>query len=143
MTLYILDAAALLNSRFSFDEKNTYACPSLVFDEWKSFSQKLLAENAFQSGILSIIDPCPLSIQRCQKIALKTGTSGLSAADEMVVALAIELKERRQRPTVLTDDFSVQNLLKHQKINFQGVLRGKIQKAKVFAKDPKTAVKSR
>ncbi|MFH0955408.1 MAG: hypothetical protein V1777_04865 [Candidatus Micrarchaeota archaeon] len=139
MALFVLDAAALLNSRFSFDQKHRYATPSLVFDEWKSYSQKLLAENAFQNGILSVIDPCPLSVLAAQKLAQKTGTKRLSAADEAVVALAVELKERRQRPIVLTDDYSVQNLLKHSKIKFIGVLRGEIKEAKTFAKPVKTA----
>ena len=133
MALFVLDAGALLNSRFLFDEKHQYACPSLVFDEWKSFSQKLLAENAFKSGVLSIIDPCPLSIERARRLTEKTGTVRLSAGDEAVIALGIELKERRQRPIVLTDDFSVQNLLKHAKVRFQGVLRGEIAVAKTFA----------
>lgn len=141
MAFFILDAGALLNSKFEFSQKHRYACPSGVFDEWKSFSQKLLAENAFSSGVLQIIDPCPWSIEKVQKKALETGTKRLSPTDLAVIALALESKERRQRPIVLTDDFGVQNVLKHLKLRFQGVLRGEIKTAKVFAKTPKNPIK--
>ncbi|MBS3061149.1 MAG: hypothetical protein J4215_01040 [Candidatus Diapherotrites archaeon] len=135
MPVFVLDAAALLNNEgFSFDSKNRYFCPFGVMDEWRDFRSKSLSENAAQSEVLTVMDPCPLSIQGVLSFLDENGLRGLSDTDVAVVALATELKAMHPDLVVVTDDFSVQNALKLKKIKFVGVAQGTIKRARRFSK---------
>ena len=130
--IYILDAAALLNDgNFYFDAKNKYFTTNLVFDEWKDFQNKTIAENALSAGILSIADPSEESINAVISFLGKSNTK-VSSADISIVALSFEFKEKSEPFVVITDDYSVQNSLKKMKINFQGVIHKEIKKSKIF-----------
>ena len=132
--IYLLDAAALLNSElFSFDPKHKYYTTSKVFDEWRSVQSRLLADNAFRQGILVVQDPCQLSIQKTLGKCDESGTV-LGQADISIVALAAEFRGRGEKFTVITDDYSVQNVLKKIGIDFSGVMQGEIKKHRVFKK---------
>lgn len=132
--IYLLDAAALLNNEsFSFDQKNKYYTTSKVFSEWKDFRSRSLAENALANNALTIHDPCPLSVQKTMEKCGESGTV-LHDADVSVVALAIELRERKKKFIVVTDDYSVQNVLKRLRISFMGVAQGTVKKARSFTK---------
>ena len=130
--IYILDAAALLNDEnFYFDEKNKYFTTNLVFDEWKDFQNKTIAENALSEGLLAIREPSENSIQKIIECLSKSNTM-LSSADISIVALSFEFKEKAESFVVITDDYSIQNSLKKMKINFQGVIHKEIKKSKIF-----------
>ncbi|HZX34789.1 MAG TPA: hypothetical protein VFF09_05410 [archaeon] len=130
--ILILDAAALLNNEsFTFSVKDKYYTTSKVFDEWRDFRSKALAENAFRSGALIVQDPCPLSIRKTSQKCLESGTE-LGEEDISVVALAVEFRERGEKFSVITDDYSVQNILKKLKIKFHGVAQGEIIKHRDF-----------
>jgi len=130
--IYILDAAALLNAEnFYFDKKNNYFTTNLVFDEWKDFQNRAIAKNALSEGILSIKDPTEESIQKVIDFVVKSNTK-LSHADISIVALSFEFKEQGESFVVITDDYSIQNLLKKLKITFQGVIHKEIKKIKSF-----------
>jgi len=107
-----------------------------VFAEWKSFSTRLLAENALASDILTIQDPCPLSLQKTDKKCAESGTV-LGDADISIVALSIEFRERGKKFMVITDDYSVQNVLTKLKIEFAGVAQGEIREHRTFGKPRK------
>ena len=131
---YILDAAALLNNEnFSFEEGNKYYTTSMVFDEWKDFRSKSLAQNAESQGLLVIMDPCTNSIQITYDKLAESNTE-MSDADSSLIALAIEFRQRKNKFVVITDDYSIQNILKKLKINFQGVAQKEIKEHRVFKK---------
>ncbi|MCR4368941.1 MAG: hypothetical protein NUV67_03480 [archaeon] len=130
--IYILDAAALLNSEnFSFDEGNRYFTTSKVFAEWRDFRSKSLAENALSTGLLAIQDPCPLSMQTTWEKAGESGTN-LGDADASIIALSMEFRGRGEKFEVITDDYSVQNVLKKMGVKFSGVAQGEIKRHKSF-----------
>ena len=132
--IFILDAAALLNNEsFAFSAKDKYFTTSKVFDEWRDFRSRALAENAFRSGALVVQDPCPLSIQKTSQKCAESGTE-LGEADISIIALAVEFRERNENFIAITDDFSVQNVLKKLKIKFHGVAQGEIRKHRNFRK---------
>lgn len=132
--IQILDAAALLNNEsFEFEKRVKYFTTSKVFDEWKDFRSKQLAENAFAAGLLTIQDPCPLSIQKTDQKAAESGTE-IGDADVSLIGLAIEFRERNEKFIVITDDYSVQNILKKLKIKFRGVIQKEIKKHIKFKK---------
>ena len=134
MLKFILDASALLNDEnFSFEGKNPYFMTSRVLGELRDFRSKSLAENALKQGSLKILDPCENSMQITFDKCDESGTN-LSDADASVVALAIEFRERKEKFVVITDDYSVQNILKKLKIDFRGIAQGEIKKHRVFKK---------
>ncbi len=137
METFILDASALLNNElFSFDAKHRHFTTSKVFAEWRDFRSRVLAENAASNGSLLVQNPCPLSIQKTTKKCEGSGTR-LSEADISIVALAAEFKERGARFIVITDDYSVQNMLKKIGVEFIGVVQGEIKEHRVFGKKKK------
>ncbi len=132
---YILDSAVFINaSSFPFLEKHSYIMTSSCEAEVKELTAKMRLDAAFHSGKLSITDPCPASIQVARTLAKKHGDNRLSDADESVLALALEIADRKEKVCVCTDDYSLQNLLKWRKIPFQGILQKGISKKKSFKK---------
>ena len=135
--IYILDAAAILNNEsFSFDSKNRYFTTSHVFSEWRDFRSRGLAENAAQAGSLSIADPCPLSIEKAHSLCAASSTR-LGRADISIAALSLEFSGRGEKFAVITDDYSVQNVLKKAGIDFIGVAQGEIKRHRKFGKRKK------
>jgi len=67
-----------------------------------------------EAGVVEIASPCEESLKKAGKAAILTGDSErLSVADISVIALAIELKG-----TIITDDYSVQNVARVLKIEY-------------------------
>jgi rRNA maturation endonuclease Nob1 len=135
----ILDSAVFINAtRFPFEINVDYFIPSKCVGEIKGQTAKLRFDVALQQFKITIQDPCPVSVEKVQKLAEKWGDTHISQADENVIALALEKAEQGRKVLVYTDDFSIQNLLKWEKIPFSGVLQGNIQKAKSFKKTNST-----
>lgn len=131
LAVFVLDAAALLNNeRFAFEPRNSYYCPNAVFDEWKDFRSRALADNAFENGLLRVVDACPLSVSQTQQFIAAHGLKRLSAADTAVLALAFELVSQFPALCVVSDDFAVQNACKLRHIRFQSVAQGRIRSAR-------------
>ncbi|MEM4256800.1 MAG: hypothetical protein QXZ13_00300 [Candidatus Diapherotrites archaeon] len=130
--IIILDAAALINNEnFTFDKKNKYCTTNLVIEEWKDYRTKALAENAIKNKMLKIRDPKEKAIEKAKKECEKTGTI-LQKADISVLALAIELTEKKHKPIIMTDDYSLQNCLKTLKIEYTPIAQTGIKKTKKF-----------
>ena len=133
--IYILDAAALLNNEvFSFEKENEYYTTSLVFSEWRDFRSKALAENALSSGLLKIVDPCPVSMQTTFDKCNESNTK-MSDADASLVALSVKFREQKKVFVVVTDDYSIQNILKKLGIGFEGVAQPGIKRHRNFKKN--------
>lgn len=133
---FILDSAAFINTdAFPFSEKGEYLMTSACEAEIKERMAKLRLETALQQHEnFQIMDACPVSVLAAQQILKKHGDARLSEADESVLALAWERRDRGDKVCVYTDDYSLQNLLKWEKIPFQGIQQKGIQKARKFGK---------
>ncbi|MBI4210659.1 MAG: hypothetical protein HY544_04100 [Candidatus Diapherotrites archaeon] len=131
--VFILDSPALFNNEnFSFEPGNLYFTTSEVFAEWRDMRSRMLAENAFSQGLLSIQDPCGISVEKT--IAKSSGLSRcLSRADISLIALASEFLARGQGFIVLTDDYAVQNILSRMGAPFRGVAHREIKSRKAGA----------
>lgn len=103
--------------------------------EWKDSSSRRLAENAFSSGILHVVDPCPLSVSEVHHFLEKNRLSSrLRKAGVYLLALALELKPHHRGLVVVTDDSSVQRVCRLKKIRFVSVSRGAIRKPRRLGK---------
>jgi len=130
--IYIIDSAVILNDElFYFDEGKKYVTTYRVTLEIRDFRSKSLLNNAIKNTILRIMEPSEEAIAGIKDLAKKSGTK-LSEADVSIVALASDLKEKKEEVNVITDDYSVQNLLLKLQIPFQSVIRGEIKKFKNF-----------
>src|SRR3990167_6595280 len=130
--LFILDAGALINaSSPSFPEGDKYATTPDVDAEIKDMGGRILVQQEITAGRLRIMQPDKKFIMQARESASALN-SRLSPADISVVALAFQLKAEKKKFTVITDDYSVQNILLKECMDFDGVIRGKIKKVRSF-----------
>lgn len=132
--LYLIDSSAVLNSPgFSFTAGSFLTTP-LIVDELRDLRSRHLAENALKNNLLALHEPSQESMERVTALALEHGFTRLSKADVSLLALALDLKRKRKRFTLVTDDYSVQNFCKLLRIRFESVIRGRIKATVSFRK---------
>ena len=131
----LIDSAAVLNDPgFSFTERTNFLTVPLVMDEFRDIRSRHLAENALNNGLLKLREPSPQSVKKISSLAAGHGFQKLSRADLSLLALAIELKESKEKFVLVSDDYSVQNFCKLLGVNFESVIRGEIKKTISFQK---------
>ena len=119
---YILDASAFING---FEPKSQYNFTvSLITDEVKDLKSKISLNQAIEEGKIIIKDPTENSILELNGIISKSGDDlRLSEADKNLLALALDLlNEENVNIKVLTDDYSMQNVLKILDISYDGII---------------------
>ena len=80
---------------------------------------KLRFEAAAEKGNLKILEPEPTFSRSVRKASADIGDlKFLSDVDLKIVALALQLKHNNCEPTIITDDYSIQNVAKSLKIDF-------------------------
>ena len=132
--LFVIDAAALLNSSsLVFEKQNTYLITPEVDAEIKDMKNRILLQQGIDAGLVSISEANEKFSEAARK-KLVAINSKVSSADVSVLALSLQLKSEKKQFVVITDDYSVQNLLMKEKIKFEGVIRGGIKKTRVFGK---------
>ena len=108
---YILDASAFING---FEPKSQFNFTvSEITDEVKDLKSKILLDQAIEEGKIIIKEPKEEFIKELNEIISKSGDDlCLSEADKKLLALALDLNEENENIKVLTDDYSMQNVLK-------------------------------
>jgi len=121
--VYVLDTSAMIygfNPRLV--EGDHYATPR-VEAELQGKRAKTVTDLSISSGYLKIKSPKQEHKERVRAKATSTGDlSVLSETDMEVVALALELKEEGLAPTVISDDYSLQNLCANLEISFRPMM---------------------
>ncbi len=112
--LYILDSTVFLETPAPFLENKPCVTVFEVAEEMRSGKASIEFDKMQRLG-LAIIEPGEASIKRVEDIVKGTNDK-LSKTDRRVVALAIHFKEKDKNPVVVSDDYAVQNLCKHMKI---------------------------
>ena len=109
--VYVLDASAIIGG-FSSKKSQNFITASVI-SEIKDFKSKLYLESAIEDGSITIIEPESVDIKNVSDIIIKSGdVLRLSDVDKNLVALAFKLKREHKNPLVVTDDYSMQNVLK-------------------------------
>lgn len=117
---YILDASAFING-FELETNNNYTVPEIT-EEIKDFESKLKLDNSIKEFKLKIKEPEEQYINSLNKITSESGDSlRLSNPDKKLIALALEMKEKFN-VKVISDDYSIQNVLKIVGIPYSGVI---------------------
>lgn len=120
-TYYILDASAFING-FQLETKNNLTVPEITA-EIKDFESRLKFDAAIDEGRLVIQDVESKYIKELNQIISKSGDSlRLSGPDKKLIALALMLKDENRSIKVISDDYSIQNVLKIIGIPYSGVI---------------------
>jgi UPF0271 protein len=114
---YILDTSALLSGK-DFSLMDDLITSPKVLDELKHGKMRRKLDYLLEGG-LQVLSPSDITIKDVRECAKRTGDiDRVSTADIEVLALAKE-----EKGTILTDDYSIQNLAQELGISFQCVLQ--------------------
>jgi len=118
--VYVLDTSAILSGKFF---GNDVAIPPAVLKEIKKGGMAWRHLQYMKAIGLRIISPPSDVINLVKKFAFRTGDlPNLSDVDIHILALAFHLKA-----TLLTDDYSIQNVAKEMNIEYKGIMENGIK----------------
>lgn len=125
----VLDATAFY-AGIPFTSTSKYHTTSAVIRE---VSHRSLTRASIQglvdSSRLQIRDPQPKFVSAVKAMASKSGDlARVSNTDISVVALALELKDEGRTPTLVSDDYAVENLARHFQVKLGPVMTRGISK---------------
>lgn len=131
--IYVLDASAIIGGFCS--KTRTNFTTSEVILEIKDLKSSLLIQSAIENGDLKIEEPDNPDIIKTSKIIESSGDIlRLSKADQSIIGLALKLKRKGYNPTVVTDDYSMQNSLKIINIPYKSILTDGIEELYAWIK---------
>lgn len=114
--MYVLDTSAILSAKFFGSD---IAVPPAVLKEIKKGGMAWRHLQYMKAIGLKIISPPKDAIRLVREFASRTGDlPSLSMADIQALALAFHLKA-----TLLTDDYSMQNVAREMKIEYKGIMQ--------------------
>ena len=118
---YILDASAFING---FEPKGKFNFTvSEITDEVKDLKSKILLDQGIEDGKIIIKEPKEEFIKELNEIISESGDDlRLSEADKKLLALALDLRCENENIKVLTDDYSMQNVLKIIDIPYDSII---------------------
>ena len=128
--VFVIDTSAILSGKpIHFNNKKIVTTPA-VSDELNPGGRDFRTFELLKATGLAIHAPSKEAINHVQKTAQKTGDdSRLSLADIEIVALAIDINnDPDQEATILTDDYSIQNVASTLRIQFQAFSQNGITK---------------
>ncbi len=121
MIKYVLDTSAILSGKNIPLDEDLYVPPGVVSEINKGGRWYRKLEMMRAAG-LSELQPPGSVMDRVKRYAKKTGDDiRLSETDMEVVALAIYIEA-----TVVTDDYSIQNLAKSMDVDYKGIAQEEI-----------------
>ncbi|MEA2089579.1 MAG: NOB1 family endonuclease [Thermoproteota archaeon] len=108
----ILDTSAFIAGFDPFSIKNEQYSVPLVKQELTSTSLSWTRfKTAVENGRIKIRTPNTEFVRKVQEASKTVGNSFfLSEADRQVLALALQLKDEKRFPLIVTDDYSIQNV---------------------------------
>ncbi len=118
---YILDSSGIIGGFIS--RKTPNFTTSQVIMEVKDLKSKIFLQNALDDGLITIKEPSIEDMEEIEGIISKSGDIlRLSDVDKNILALTVTLRKEKIKSTVVTDDYSMQNVLKIMGIPFRSVL---------------------
>jgi endoribonuclease Nob1 len=131
--VYVLDSSAIIGGFYSGSDMNCTTEDVLL--EIKDFKSKILIESLIKEGLITISKPDEEDIVKIDEIIRVGGeVLRLSETDKKILALGLSLKKHKYYPIVVTDDYTMMNVLKHMKIPYESVLTDGITQVFKWAK---------
>lgn len=120
MKVYNLDASALINGFYKRDCLNIMASSAVA--EIKDINAEMLLNNCIGEGILKVESVDDSRYSQLDEVLLNSGDNmRLSQTDRDVVALTLKYTLMGHDVITVTDDYSMQNVLKLLNLEFRGV----------------------
>lgn len=118
---YVLDASAFIGG---FELQNSLNfTTSEISEEVKDFKSKMIFQQAINDNILFIEEASKSAMKQLNEVISNSGdTLRLSIHDKKLIALAIDFLNNKKNVILVTDDYSIQNVLKILKIPYRSVL---------------------
>lgn len=120
MKIYNLDASAIINGFYERDAKNVMV--SSAVNEIKDISTEILLNNCIDEGIITIEDVTSEDNKQLDEVLLESGDiTRLSDTDKDIIALSLKYKNQGFDVICVTDDYSMQNVLKLLNLEYKSV----------------------
>jgi len=118
--ILVLDTSAFIAGfNPSAVDCDTYSVPMVEHELSKDDLLKLRFQAAVDSRKLRVLQPEARYLKTVEEASKEMGdVRYLSAADLQVIALAAQLKDEGHSPTIITDDYSIQNVATKISMNF-------------------------
>ncbi|MBQ6813406.1 MAG: ribonuclease VapC [Methanobrevibacter sp.] len=118
---YVLDASAFING---FEPKGKYnftVCE--ITDEVKDLKSSIILNQAIEDRKIIIKEPEDEFMEKLNGIIQNSGDDlRLSEPDKKLLALALSLEDEGKEIKVITDDYSMQNVLKILNIPYDSII---------------------
>lgn len=128
--IIVLDASAIINGYnplLMIGNRQVISVDTL--NEIIQEEKKKIIEEALELKRLEKIDPEEKFVMKAEEIARETNDiKYLSKSDISTIALALELKEKGFEPIIVTDDFSIQNVIKFLGLKYTPIATRGIRK---------------
>jgi len=116
----VLDTSAFIAGfdPFAVDEQ-LYSVPEVGEELTSGSLSRLRFDAAIERGRLRVLEPDSFHLGMVKESSKDVGDINfLSEADIKILALAAQLKENSYAPTIVTDDYSIQNVAKKLEIEY-------------------------
>ncbi|RJS88569.1 ribonuclease VapC [Candidatus Bathyarchaeota archaeon] len=126
----VLDTSALIAGYEPIRGRGEHYTVPEVLEELRDSMARLRLQTALETGKLKISKPDERFREEAMRVAEETGDlTALSPADLSLLALALQLRETKGEVTLLTEDYSVQNVAHRLGIEYvslatMGISRG-------------------
>jgi rRNA maturation endonuclease Nob1 len=121
----VIDTAGFLSGHVSLiSHGRIYTVKEVIEEILDSGSRKRL-ETLLNANKVTVIEPSADSIREAREIAMRENIlEALSRADQMLIALAIDLKKKGYRVAIFTDDSYLHSIARRLGIKSYGARRG-------------------
>lgn len=119
----ILDTTAFIAGFTAFNlHDEFYSVPDVQKELTRSSMAKVRLNTAIRAGKLKLREPTLHAMKKAEEASKEIGDLlSLSKVDMKILALAIQLREEGYAPTIITDDYSIQNVAKKLAVNYESV----------------------
>ena len=128
--IYILDTSAILSGK-NPDFADNFITATGVSNELTPGGKDYQLFQFLKEKGLKVFSPSKEKIEKVIEFAKKTGDIGrLSDTDIEILALALEIKDKKEKkPVLVTDDYSIQNLANFMNILYLSLSQKGIKKS--------------
>jgi UPF0271 protein len=119
----LLDTSAFIQGYGATDtDSEHFSVPAVRAELREGSLHRLRFDNAARNGYLKILTPSPWSLERLDEVVKEMGEKGiLSNADTQLLALGLLLQSEGMSPTVVSDDYAVQNVANSLGLGFRSL----------------------
>lgn len=120
MKIYNLDASAIING--FYDKKARNIMVSGAVSEIKDINTEIILNNCIREGIITIEDVDKEDLINLDEVLLESGDiTRLSNTDKDIIALSLKYERMGYDVICVTDDYSMQNVLKLLNLKYKSV----------------------